>query len=336
MSSQSEELLHYHHKLGHTGFAKLKTMARKGIIPKYLANAQTPKCMACMYSQATRKQWRTKRMKQWMDGSKAKYPGNIVSVDQLISPTPGLIAQTTGRLMKDKYKVATVYVDQFTGYGFVHLQRSHGAKETLESKAAFEAVSRQHGVKIEAYHADSGVFKSHEWMMECRRCKQHLTFAGVQTHHTNGKAERRIRYLQDRARSMIIHAQKQWGLIGIVYLWPYATRIANEAINESANMQHAHNLSPLQLYSGSTVNVNPKHWAPFGCPAYVLTDTMQDNKQIPNKWKPRRRVGIYLGRSPMHGRNVALVLKNATGLVSAQFHVDFNESFQTLDNKNKL
>merc|ERR1719223_1318948 len=33
MSSQSEELLHYHHKLGHTGFAKLKAMARKGIIP---------------------------------------------------------------------------------------------------------------------------------------------------------------------------------------------------------------------------------------------------------------------------------------------------------------
>ena len=88
--------------------------------------------------------------------------------------------------------------------------------------------------------------------------------------------------------------------------------------------------------SGSTVNVNPKHWAPFGCPAYVLTDAMQDNKQIQNKWKPRSRVGIYLGRSPMHGRNVALVLNNATGLVSAQFHVDFDESFQTLDNKNKL
>ena len=104
----------------------------------------------------------------------------------------------------------------------------------------------------------------------------------------------------------------------------------------SPECKHIKQMEKRKGGSGSTVNVNPKHWAPFGCPAYVLTDAMQDNKQIQNKWKPRSRVGIYLGRSPIHGRNVALVLNNATGLVSAQFHVDFDESFQTLDNKNKL
>ena len=55
--------------------------------------------------------------------------------------------------MKAKYKVATVYVDQYSGFGFVHLQRSHGAEETLESKAAFEAICKQHGVSVEGYHA---------------------------------------------------------------------------------------------------------------------------------------------------------------------------------------
>ena len=275
-------------------------------------------------------------MKHWTESLKAMYPGHIVSDDQLISPTPGLIAQTTGRLTKERYKVATVYVDQFSGYGFVYLQRSHGAKETMESKTAFEAMSKQHGIQIENYHADNGVFRSLDWMKECRKCKQGLTFAGVQAHHTNGKAERRIRYLQDRARSMIIHAQKQWGVVGMVHLWPYAIRMANEAINESPNMQDVDQNSPLQIYTGSQVNINPKHWVPFGCPAYVLTEELQDSKQIYNKWKPRSKIGIYLGRSPMHGRNVALVLNSTTGLVSAQFHVDFDEGFQTLEKYNNL
>ena len=117
----------------------------------------------------------------------------------------------------------------------------------------------------------------------------------------------------------------------MVHLWPYAIRLANEAINESANMQDVDNYSPLQIFSGTEVNTNPKHWVPFGCPAYVLTSELQDNKQIYNKWKCRSNVGIYQGRSPMHGRNVALILNRASGLVSAQFHASFDESFETLD-----
>ena len=135
---------------------------------------------------------------------------------------------------------------------------------------------------------------------------------------------------------MIIHSQKQWGVVGMVHLWPYAIRMANEAINESANMQDVDQNSPLQIYTGTQVNINPKHWVPFGCPGYVLTEALQDSKQIYNKWKPRSKVGIYLGRSPMHGRNVALILNSTTGLVSAQFHVDFDEGFQTLEKNNNL
>ena len=41
-------------------------------------------------------------------------------------------------------------------------------------------------------------------------------------------------------------------------------------------------------------------------------------------------MGIYLGRSPNHGRNVALVLDRSTGLVSPQFHVTFDSSFHTV------
>ena len=44
----------------------------------------------------------------------ATEPGPIVSVDQLESPTPGVIAQLKGTLTKQHYKYATVFMDQFS------------------------------------------------------------------------------------------------------------------------------------------------------------------------------------------------------------------------------
>ena len=49
-------------------------------------------------------------------------PGQVVSVDQLVSPVPGLIAQMTGFITKQQYKYATVYIDQFSSFSFVYLQ----------------------------------------------------------------------------------------------------------------------------------------------------------------------------------------------------------------------
>ena len=48
------------------------------------------------------------------------------------------------------------------------------------------------------------------------------------------------------------------------------------------------------------------------------------------KWDARSRAGIYLGQSPIHNRNVALVLNINTGFVSPQFHVKFDKSFWTI------
>ena len=88
--------------------------------------------------------------------------------------------------------------------------------------------------------------------------------------------------------------------------------------------------SPLQTFSNSEVQVNAKHWVPFGCPAYVLVGELQNQKRIYNKWDYRSKVGIYLGRSPNYGRNVALILNRDTGLVSPQFHVKFDPTFRSI------
>jgi hypothetical protein len=113
-------------------------------------------------------------------------------------------------------------------------------------------------------------------------------------------------------------------------LWPYALRMANDAINETPNLKDREGRSPLQIFAGTSVHTHTKHWMPFGCPVYVLDNALQSPGGIHNKWEYRSRVGIYLGRSPNHGRNVAMVLDRTTGLVSPQFHVAFDPSFRTV------
>ena len=50
------------------------------------------------------------------------------------------------------------------------------------------------------------------------------------------------------------------------------------------------------------------------------------------KWKQRARLGIYLGPSPSHACTVALILNPRTGHVSPQFHVKFDDFFETVGN----
>jgi hypothetical protein len=199
----------------------------------------------------------------------------------------------------------------------------------VEGKIAFEKYALDRGVKVLNYHADNGVFRAHKWVDACRSNGQGLSFAGVNAHHQNGMAERRIGELQSLARTMLIHANKRWPKVATANLWPYAIRMANDVLNEAPSLRIASRKSPLQVFADTNVNPNAKHWKPFGCPVYVLDSALQQGK-IHHKWKQRSRVGIYIGRSPQHARNVALVLNIQTGLVSPQFHVKFDPSFHTV------
>ena len=94
-------------------------------------------------------------------------------------------------------------------------------------------------------------------------------------------------------------------------------------------MNNKEKKSPAQLWYNTDTTTNPKHFAPFGCPAYVLRSELQTNKTVP-KWSDRARAGMYIGRSASHARNVALIMDIATGHVSPQFHVAFDQRFATV------
>ena len=188
-STLEVELLMAHHRFQHISFSKLQEMARQGILPRRLAHCKIPSCSACLYGKATKRAWRSKQGKQRQE-KKALKPGEVISVDQMVSPVPGLIAQMVGFLTRQRYKYATVFIDQASCMGFVYLQKTCSAEETIEAKRAFEQYAENRGVRVQAYHADNGIFKANKWVEECRERKQDLTFAGVNAHHQNGVAER--------------------------------------------------------------------------------------------------------------------------------------------------
>jgi hypothetical protein len=151
-------------------------------------------------------------------------PGQCISVDQL-SRTPGLIAQQVkGWLTKKRNQAATIFVDHFSSLS----QKSTNAEETLAAKISIKSYTERHGVKVQAYQADNGRFAETTFMQATKDAGQTITFCGVNANFQDGVDKRRIRSLQDQARTMLIHAQHRWLTAIDAHLWPYALRTANE------------------------------------------------------------------------------------------------------------
>jgi hypothetical protein len=87
-------------------------------------------------------------------------------------------------------------------------------------------------VTIRHYHADNGIFAAKEFISALEADGgQTISYCGVNAHHQNGHAEKKIRDLQDLARTMILHAQQRWPSAITANLWPYAIRMANDVSN---------------------------------------------------------------------------------------------------------
>ncbi len=183
------------------------------------------------------------------------------------------------------------------------------------------------GVKVSHYHADNGRFADNGFLGDVARNNQTISFCGVNAHFQNGRAEKRIRDLQEDARTVIIHTRQRWPRAIAAALWPYALRNCNDIRNSIKS--RGKDASPLQLFSRSQALVKIKHFHPFGCPTHVLHSELASGKTLA-RWETRSRVGLYLGLSPRHARSVALVLNLETGHVSPQFHVRYDDLFETL------
>jgi hypothetical protein len=113
-----------------------------------------------------------------------------------------LIAQLKGKPTKARYTCATVLVDHYSRWSYVHFQKNTTGAETVKAKHAFEWLAASHRVRISHYHADNGRFAESLFMQEIIRCGQTISFCGINA------AERWIRELQDQARTNLAFAQQ--------------------------------------------------------------------------------------------------------------------------------
>jgi hypothetical protein len=122
---------------------------------------------------------------------------------------------------------------------------------------------------------------------------------------------------------MLVHAKHRWPKAINAHLWPYALHVANQV---HMHLPTRNGQGQLDLFSQISSTLTPKYFHPFGCPVYVLTKP--DEKG--SKWEKQSWIGINLGNSPTHAGSISLVLNIETGLVSPQFHVKFNDPFNTV------
>ena len=164
-------------------------------------------------------------------------------------------------------------------------------------------------------------------MTDVQEQKQTITFCGVGGHHQNGIAEKAIRDVCEDGRTTLVHANQLWPEAIRLSLWPYALKHA-ERIRNLYHLDAIGN-SPLEKFSRVKGKPELKHEHPLFCPVYVLDEKLQGSGGLP-KWEPRSRAGVFLGHSPTHAGNVAMVLHLQTGHVSCQYHLVFDDTFSTV------
>lgn len=319
------EMLRWHYRLGHASFKLIKLLSILKVIPTSFDNTKTPKCAGCLYGSMTKRPWRTKPRKgqQKSEIYPVTRPGQVVSVDQFESSTPGFLPQLKGRLTRMRYKVATVFVDHYSRLSYIHLQRSFSSNETQEAKQAFEAFARRCNVRIEHYHADNGRFADNAFINDVQSKGQTISYCAVNAHFQNGIAEKFIRDISDSSRKSLLHAKARWPEAIAIHLWPSAVKDANYKRNVLPNFPDGS--SPLERFTGVHVAPKIKDLHPFGCPVYRhLTE-----KHL-KRWDRRAMLGIHLGPSDRHASSVSLVLNPQTGLASPQFHVIHDDFFETV------
>ena len=148
-TKEQKEWLQYHYALKHLPIAYMKRLAEQGIIPKRLAKIKPPICVACLQGKQHQKPWKGRGKKiPSIRKMHHNFPGAQTSTDQMISPYGGIIPQMKGRLMKAKYYAATLFVDHYTDYTYVHLMRDTTAASTLAAKNAYESLMMSYGNRV--------------------------------------------------------------------------------------------------------------------------------------------------------------------------------------------
>ena len=117
----------------------------------------------------------------------------------------------------------------------------------------------------------------------------------------------------------------------LTQLMPCALSLAVDIRNKHEIDRHSFSAFD-KLTSKNSFNLKDNH--AFSCPTCVLNTSLQDHNSLPH-WDERIRVGVCAGKSKQPALNVALMLNIRKEDISPQFHVVFDDNFETVDASRK-
>ena len=304
---------------------------------KSAATCPIPLCRSCQLSRAKQRKPAVAKSKAIPSEegalSRDKYEtGDFVSMDQYVVKAPGRLPSGFGKeAVHNMFHGGTIFRDAASKLIHVANQVSLGAGKTVNSKLKFEEWLWEFAyARVKHYHSDNGIFVSEDFKEACGEKEQTQSFSGVGAQHQNSEAERAIQTIMYMARSFMIHAAMHWGEddSGDISLWPFAVDHAAWLYNRLP--QRRSGITPIEFATRcKTDHKDLLRTHVWGCPVFVLDPKLQDNRKLP-KWQKRARMGQFLGFSRQHSSTVALVRNLHTNYVSLQYHVVFDDNFQTV------
>lgn len=345
LTEPQKELLRWHYKLGHVSMKRIQWLFRAGALAttekskRVQANAMVlitgPLCTACQYAKQRRKTKPGTTTVAIPDQQLALrrdrlFPGQLVSIDHFECTPRGRLINTFGKeSLDDRFRGGCVFVDHASSYVYVVLQTNTSAHTTLLATQEFEAHCRTFGVIVQSYLTDSGKeFVNMAFHKHLTDLAQTAVHSASGAKHGNGIAERSIGTVSSIARAMLHHSALHWPDVADIALWPLAVVHAAYILNRVPRMDSGR--SAWELLTQKTWPRSRFHdFHVFGSPCYVLNSTIADGKKIP-KWQPRSQRSMYLGVGTSGSHSVPLVLNLDTGKITTQYHVVFDDWFQTV------
>ncbi|MBQ0718535.1 MAG: hypothetical protein KBT64_15090, partial [Sulfitobacter litoralis] len=285
LSPAQKELLKWHFRLGHIGFAKVQHLLKSGALANSEAarrlhnlacKAEIPKCSACQYGKqrsrsAPGQKTTTIKDRAGILRNHNLLPGQEVSVDHFVCSEKGRLFTSRGRTDdKDMFSGGCIFADHGSNLIHIEFQKVLTSHATITSKNNFETFCRDHGVVPQKYLTDNGgAFASAAFSQHLQLFRQIARFSGVGSHHQNGHAERSIQTIMSISRAMLIHAAIHWPEVADTSLWPMAVSQAVFLWNHMPDPTTG--LSPWDLFSKSRWKQSKFHDVHvWGCPTYVL------------------------------------------------------------------
>jgi hypothetical protein len=319
--------LYLHECCAHKGFENLNRWIREGKFPGVdpsLTAVEDPQCITCNFGKARRK---SHKSNIGHISAAHKHPSDGVSSDGMEAGTPGRPFTTKGQPSTMRFKYASFWIDHASSLVYATFHPTKAATELLKSKAKFEEWASRYNVSIKSIRADNGVNAAQAFKDSCTKHRQKLTFCGVGAHWQNGIAERFIGTITKRARTILLHAMHRWPSVIHEDLWPFAVRHAIAFHN--ASIRKGKTDCPFQAFTGEDLPDGVQDFRVFRSPVYVLKKELQDGNKL-SKWTSRSWQGVYIGHLNCHLGSIPLIYNPTSTHISPQYHVIFDEFFQTV------